>query len=210
MEFIDEKIERYVYEHTEDEGELLTRLQNETYDKLECPQMVSGRTVGRFLKLQVQLLGARRILEVGTFSGYSALSMAEGLPEDGRLFTCDEDPAAIAVAKRYFSESPHGRKITLLEGNALDSIASLNETFDMAFIDADKVNYLNYFNAILPILMSGGLIVVDNVLWSGRVLDPQDESDHAIHNFNETVSRDKRVEALMLAVRDGLYCLRKK
>lgn len=210
MEFIDEKIEQYVYEHTQDEGELLTRLQKETYESLEYPQMVSGQTVGRFLKLQAQLLGARRILEVGTFSGYSALSMAEGLPEDGRLFTCDEDPAAIAVAKRYFAESPHGPKITLLEGNALDSIAGLNETFDMAFIDADKVNYLNYFNAILPILRPGGLIVVDNVLWSGRVLDPKDESDHAIHRFNETVCRDERVEALMLAVRDGLYCLRKK
>jgi predicted O-methyltransferase YrrM len=210
MEFIDEDIERYVYDHTGDEGELLARLQKETYDSLEYPQMVSGRSVGRFLKLQAQLLGARRILEVGTFSGYSALSMAEALPKDGHLYTCDEDPAAIAVAKRYFAESPHGSKITLLEGNALDSIADLNETFDMAFIDADKANYLNYFNAILPILRSGGLIVADNVLWSGRVLDPKEESDHAIHQFNETVCQDERVEALMLPVRDGLYCLRKK
>jgi caffeoyl-CoA O-methyltransferase len=210
MEFIDEKIEQYVCEHTHDEGELLARLQKETYDTLEYPQMVSGRTVGRFLKLQVQLLGARRILEVGTFSGYSALSMAEGLPKDGRLYTCDEDPAAITVAKRYFDESPHGSKIILLEGNAIDSIAGLSETFDMAFIDADKTNYQNYFNAILPILRSGGLIVVDNVLWSGRVLAPKEESDHAIHNFNETVFRDERVEAVMLPVRDGLYCLRKK
>ncbi len=210
MEFIDEEIERYVYDHTENEGELLTRLQKETYDSLEFPQMVSGRSVGRFLKLQAQLLGARRILEVGTFSGYSALSMAEALPKDGRLYTCDEDPAAIAVAKRYFAESPHGNKIILLEGNALDSIAGLNETFDMAFIDADKTNYLNYFNAILPILRSGGLIVADNVLWSGKVLAPKEESDHAIHQFNDTVYRDERVEALMLPVRDGLYCLRKK
>ncbi len=210
MEFIDEEIEQYVFEHTQSEGELLARLQMETYADLEYPQMVSGRTVGRFLKLQAQLLGARRILEVGTFSGYSALSMAEALPEDGRLYTCDEDPPAIAVAKRYFAESPHGKKITLLEGKALDSIAGLKETFDMAFIDADKANYLNYFNAILPMLRAGGLIVVDNVLWSGRVLDPKDETDHAIHQFNEAVFRDDRVEALMLPVRDGLYCLRKK
>lgn len=210
MEFIDEDIERYVHDHTGYEGELLVRLQKETYDSLECPQMVSGRSVGRFLKLQAQLLGARRILEVGTFSGYSALSMAEALPNDGRLYTCDEDPAAIAVAKRYFAESPHGNKIILLEGSALESISNLNETFDMAFIDADKINYLNYFNAILPMLRSGGLIVADNVLWSGRVLDPREESDHAIHKFNETVYRDERVEALMLPVRDGLYCLRKK
>lgn len=210
MEFIDEDIERYVYDHTDDEGDLLARLQKETYDSLDYPQMVSGRSVGRFLKLQVQLLGARRILEVGTFSGYSALSMAEGLSEDGHLFTCDEDPAAIAVAKRYFADSPHGRKVTLLEGNALDSIAGLKETFDMAFIDADKANYLNYFNAILPMMRSGGLIVADNVLWSGRVLDPKEESDHAIHQFNEAVFRDNRVESVMLPVRDGLYCLRKK
>lgn len=210
MEFIDEDIESYVFDHTGDEGELLARLQKETHDSLEYPQMVSGRLVGRFLKLQAQLLGARRILEVGTFSGYSALSMAEALPKDGRLYTCDEDPAAIAVAKRYFAESPHGNKITLLEGNALDSIADLNETFDMAFIDADKTNYLNYFDAILPILRSGGLIVADNVLWSGKVLAPKEESDHAIHHFNETVCQDDRVEALMLPVRDGLYCLRKK
>lgn len=210
MEFIDEAIERYVYEHTQDEGELLSRLEKETYEKLDYPQMVSGRTVGRFLKLQAQLLDARRILEVGTFSGYSALSMAEALPKDGRLYTCDEDPAAIAMAKRYFAESDHAEKIILLEGNALDSIADLDEMFDMAFIDADKINYLNYFNAILPILRSGGLIVADNVLWSGRVLNPKEETDHAIHQFNETVCRDDRVEALMLPVRDGLYCLRKK
>ena len=210
MEFIDEEIERYVFNHTGSEGELLVRLQKETQDSLDYPQMLSGRTVGRFLKLQAQLLGARRILEVGTFSGYSALSMAEALPKDGRLYTCDEDPAAIAVAKRYFAESLHGSKIIMLEGNALDSIADLSETFDMAFIDADKANYLNYFNAILPILRSGGLIVADNVLWSGRVLAPKEESDHAIHQFNEAVYRDDRVEALMLPVRDGLYCMRKK
>ena len=210
MEFIDEDIERYVYDHTASEGELLARLQKETQDSLDYPQMVSGRTVGRFLKLQAQLLEARRILEVGTFSGYSALSMAEALPKDGRLYTCDADPAAIAVAKRYFAESSHGSKIILLEGNALDSIADLSETFDMAFIDADKTNYLNYFNAILPILRSGGLIVADNVLWSGKVLAPKEESDHAIHQFNEKVYRDERVEVLMLPVRDGLYCMRKK
>nr|NIY13764.1 methyltransferase [Nitrospinaceae bacterium] len=150
MEFLDERIEQYVYRHTQSEGELLTRLEKETYDRLDYPQMVSGRIVGRFLKLQAQLLGAKRILEVGTFSGYSALSMAEALPEDGRLWTCDEDPEAIAVAKKYFAESPHGTKISLLEGRALDSIAQLTDTLDMAFIDADKGNYLNYFQAIIP------------------------------------------------------------
>lgn len=210
MDFIDEKIEQYVHDHTQDEGELLARLKKETYESLEVPQMLSGRTQGRLLKLLAQLVGAKRIVEVGTFSGYSALSMAEALPDDGRLFTCDEDPDAIAVAQKYFAESPHGKKITLLAGPALTTLATLSGPFDMAFIDADKVNYLNYYNVILPKMRSGGLIAVDNVLWGGRVLDPQDESDHAIHQFNETVIRDARVEAVMVTIRDGLTCLRVK
>lgn len=210
MDFIDEKIENYAFDHTRDEGELLKRLVEETYSDLEIPQMLCGRIEGRLLKLLAQLLQARRILEIGTFSGYSALSMAEALPEDGELFTCEMDPEAIAVAKKYFAESEHGKKITLLEGPALESLKTLDGIFDMAFIDADKENYLNYYNAVLPVIRPGGLIAVDNVLWSGRVLDPQDASDHAIHNFNEAVIKDDRVEPVMLTVRDGIYCLRKK
>jgi len=210
MDFIDEKIEAYAYGHTADEGELLQRLVAETHRDLEIPQMLTGRIEGRLLKLLAHLLGAKRILEIGTFSGYSALSMAEALSDDGSLFTCDEDPTAIAVAKKYFAESPHGKKITLLEGLALESIKSLTGSFDMAFIDADKENYLNYYRAILPLIRTGGLIVVDNVLWSGRVLDPKDPSDHAICEFNEAVIRDDRVDPVLLTVRDGVYCLRKK
>ena len=210
MDFIDEKIEAYAYDHTSDEGELLQRLAAETHKDLEYPQMLTGRIEGRFLKLLAHLVQAKRILEIGTFSGYSALSMAEALPDDGSLITCENDPEAIAVAKKYFAESPHGKKITLMEGPALESIKSLQGNFDMAFIDADKENYLNYYNAILPIIRQGGLIVVDNVLWSGKVLAPKDASDHAIRDFNEAIIKDNRVDPVLLTVRDGIYCLRKK
>ena len=207
MDFIDEKIEQYAFDHTSEEGELLRRLEKETYEKLEIPQMTTGRIEARLLKLLARLVGAQRILEIGTFAGYSALSMAEALPEDGTLVTCDEDPVAIAFAQKYFSESPHGKKIKQMEGPALKSIKKLTGKFDMAFIDADKINYSNYYEAILPMIRPGGLIAVDNVLWSGRVLNPQDESDRAIHQFNEQVVKDKRVESVLLTVRDGLNCI---
>ena len=207
MDFIDEKIEQYAFDHTSDEGELLRRLEKETYEKLEIPQMTTGRIEARLLKLLARLVGAQRILEIGTFAGYSALSMAEALPEEGTLVTCEEDPVAIAFAQKYFSESPHGKKITQMEGPALESIKKLTGTFDMAFIDADKINYSNYYEAILPMIRPGGLIAVDNVLWSGRVLNPQDESDEAIHQFNERVVNDQRVESVLLTVRDGLNCI---
>ena len=207
MDFIDEKIEQYAFDHTSEEGELLRRLEKETYEKLEIPQMTTGRIEARLLKLLARLVGAQSILEIGTFAGYSALSMAEALPEDGTLVTCDEDPVAIAFAQKYFSESPHGKKIKQMEGPALKSIKKLTGTFDMAFIDADKINYSNYYEAILPMIRPGGLIAVDNVLWSGRVLNPQDESDRAIHQFNEQVVKDQRVESVLLTVRDGLNCI---
>ena len=207
MGFIDEKIEEYAYQHTSEEGELLRRLEEETYEKLEIPHMTTGRVEATLLKLLARLVGARRILEIGTFGGYSALSMAEALPQEGALVTCEMDPVAIAFAQKYFSQSPHGKKITLLEGPALDSIKTLAGTFDMAFIDADKVNYCNYYEAILPLIRQGGLIAVDNVLWSGRVLDPKDDSDKAIHQFNERIVQDRRVESVLLTVRDGLNCI---
>jgi caffeoyl-CoA O-methyltransferase len=207
MDFIDKKIEQYAFDHTSEEGGLLRRLEEETYEKLEIPQMTTGRIEARLLKLLARLVGAQRILEIGTFGGYSALSMAEALPEGGTLVTCDEDPVAIAFAQKYFSESPHGKKIKQMEGPALESIKKLTGTFDMAFIDADKINYSNYYEAILPMIRPGGLIAVDNVLWSGRVLNPQDESDRAIHQFNERVVKDQRVESVLLTVRDGLNCI---
>jgi predicted O-methyltransferase YrrM len=210
MDFINEEIEKYAYEHTQDEGDLLAQLEKETYASLEIPHMITGRIEGRFLKMLVHLLKAKRVLEIGTFGGYATLSMAAALPKDGQLFTCDIDPQAIAFAKRFFSQSEHGSKITLLEGPALESLKTLSGPFDFAFIDADKENYWNYYEAIFPMIVPGGLIVVDNVLWSGRVLNPVDASDKAIHQFNERVVQDVRVEPVMLTVRDGIYCLRKR
>ena len=210
MDFINEDIENYAHEHSGSEGELLAQLEKETYETLEIPQMTTGRIEGRFLKMLAQLIGAKRILEIGTFGGYASLSMAEALPDDGELITCDVDPIAIQFAKRFFAKSEHGKKITLMEGPALDSLKTLSGPLDMAFIDADKENYWNYYEAILPMIRPGGLIVVDNVLWSGRVLNPVDASDKAIHQFNEKIKSDTRVESVLLTVRDGIYCIRKR
>ncbi len=207
MDFIDEKIEEYAFDHTSYEGDLLKQLEQETYEKLDIPQMTTGRIEARLLKLLARLMGAKRILEIGTFAGYSALSMAEALPEEGELVTCEIDPEAILVAKKYFGLSLHGKKITLMEGPALDSLKKISGLFDMAFIDADKENYSKYYDAIFPLICPGGLIAIDNVLWSGRVLDPKESSDKAIHELNKKVVRDKRVESVMLTVRDGLNCI---
>ena len=150
MDFIDEKIEEYAYDHTSNEGDLLKQLEEETYEKLDIPQMTTGRIEARLLKILARLSGAKRILEIGTFAGYSALSMAEALPDEGELVTCEMDPEAIFVAKKYFELRPHGKKITLMEGPALDSLKKGPGLFDMAFIDADKENYSNYYDAIFP------------------------------------------------------------
>ena len=209
MDFVNEDIENYVYDHTQIEDDLLWQLELETYDQLEIPHMLTGRIEGQLLKMLAGLVEARRIVEVGTFGGYSAISMAEALPEDGYLITCEVDPVAIKFAKRFFNESLHGKKIILKEGPALDTLKKLSGSFDMAFIDADKENYLNYYEVLLPIMRSGGLIVVDNVLWGGRVLNPKEPSDHAIHRFNQRVMHDHRVEKVMLTIRDGVSLLRK-
>ena len=210
MNFINEEIENYVYDHTQIEDDLLWQLELETYDQLEVPHMLTGRIEGQLLKMLAGLVGARRIIEVGTPGGYSAISMAEALPEDGYLITCEVDPIAIKFAKNFFDKSPHGKKIFLKEGLALDTLKNLSGSFDMGFIDADKENYLNYYEALLPIMRPGGLIVVDNVLWSGRVLNPKEPSDHAIHKFNQRVMLDHRVEKVMLTIRDGVSLLRKR
>ncbi|PIQ99871.1 MAG: methyltransferase [Nitrospinae bacterium CG11_big_fil_rev_8_21_14_0_20_45_15] len=209
MDFLDKEIENYAFAHTRYEGDLLKRLEEETYQSLEIPHMCTGRIEGQLLRLLAKLIGARRIFEVGTFGGYATLSMASALPEGGELFTCDLDPVAIGFAKRFFAESEHGKKITVLEGPALETLNTLEGSFDMAFIDADKINYKNYYEKALELIRQGGLIVVDNVLWSGRVLNPKDESDHAINDFNQAVKNDARVEQVLLTVRDGIYLLRK-
>ena len=202
--FIDLAVEQFARDHTKPEPDLFKRLREETYREMNCPEMQVDLMEGRFLQMLVRLTGARLILELGMFTGYSALAMAEALPEEGRLITCEIDPKAEAIARRYFAESPHGDKITIRMGPALDAIKTLTGPLDLVFIDADKSNYANYYEACLPLLKPGGLIVADNVLWSGKVLHPNDPDDHAIVAFNRLVQSDRRVENVCLTVRDGM------
>src|SRR6266436_10088256 len=159
---------------------------------MKWPEMQVDLIEGRFLKMLVRLTSARTVLELGMFTGYSALMMAEALPDDGCLITCEIDPKAEAIARRYFAESPHGHKITIRMGPALDTIKTLTDPLDLIFIDADKANYSNYYEACLPLLKPGGLIVGDNVLWSGKVVDPKDADAHAIDAFDRLVQSDHR------------------
>ena len=202
--FIDAAVEQFAHDHTEAETDLYVRLREETYRVMQSPQMQVDVIEGRFLQMLVRLSGAKSILELGMFTGYSALMMAEALPDNSHLITCEIDPKAEAIARRYFAESPHGDKITIQMGPALDTIKTLTGPLDLIFIDADKVNYSNYYEACLPLLKSGGLVVADNVLWSGKVLHPKDADDHAIVAFNRLVQSDPRVKNVCLTVRDGM------
>lgn len=207
---VDPRIERYAEEHSAGVPDLLSRLERETQETMRSPQMLSGRTEGQFLRLLVKMLSAKRVLEVGTFTGYSALMMASSLPEDGTLETLEFDPAHAAVARRYFSESPHGHKIRIHMGAALETLARLAGPFDLAFLDADKENYPRYYERLVEILRPGGVLVVDNVLWSGRVLAPKDEETRAIDELNRRASNDPRVEPVLLTLRDGVLVARKR
>jgi predicted O-methyltransferase YrrM len=210
MDIIDKDLERYAFDHTAPEPELLRQLSEETYARMEMPQMLTGRLEGRLLKLLAQLSGARRVLEIGTFTGYSALSMAEGLPEDGNVVTCEIEPAHAAMAQRYFDASPHGKKIGIRMGPALATLEGLNGLFDLAFIDADKENYPVYYEKVIALIRPGGLLLVDNTLWSGEVLRPRDPESAAIDALNKRIAKDARVENVLLTVRDGLQLVRKK
>jgi predicted O-methyltransferase YrrM len=197
-------IEKYAQEHTEVPGPLFEELRQTTYAQMSSAQMQVGRLEGMFLQMLVRMTQARRVLELGTFTGYSALMMAEGLPDDGELITCDVDPIATEMARDFFARSPHGRKISLRMGPALETLKELRGPFDLVFIDADKENYSAYYDAVLPLLRTGGLLVADNTLWSGRVLEPRAPNDHAIVAFNEKVAADPRVQKVLLTVRDGM------
>lgn len=208
MEFISPEIKEYAEEHTSKESELLQELVKVSSENLEYIDMLSGRVVGRFLAMLVKVSGVKRILEIGTFSGYSALSMAEALPGDGELITCELNERYEDIARSFFDRSDHGHKISLKMGPALETIDKLKGTFDFVFLDADKVNYINYYKKVLPIINSGGLIVIDNVLWSGDVLEPSDEKSKTIDKLNNIIKEDSRVEQVMLTVRDGLTLVR--
>lgn len=209
LSLVADEIERYAEEHADPVDPLLEELRQETYSRMSDPQMQVGRVEGTFLKLLVRLSGARRALEIGMFTGYSGLMIAAGLPPDGELVTCDVDPKAEEVARRYFDRSPHGSKIRIRMGPALETIRTLSGPLDFVFLDADKQNYSNYYEAVFPLLRSGGLLVADNVLWSGKVLDPKEETDRAIVAFNDRVRDDPRVEKVLLTVRDGMMLVRK-
>ena len=211
MSFIvDEPIEEYAERHTTSPDPLLAELAAETKATMSAPQMLTGPIEGRFLELLVAGTGAKRVLEIGTFTGYSALSMAAAMPEDGRIDTLDIEPKHAEVAQRYFDRSPDGRKIRLHLGPALETIEQLEGEFDFVFIDADKENYDAYLEAVLPRLSEGGLIAIDNTLWSGRVLDPPDETTKLIAALNDKLAGDDRIVAVQLTVRDGVTLIRRR
>jgi caffeoyl-CoA O-methyltransferase len=207
----DPEIEAYATEHSSPEPGLLQELAAATHQLSDSPQMMVGPLEGQLLKMLVAASGARRVLEIGTFTGYSALSMAEALPPDGRLLTCELDERHAAIAQGVFDRSPLGALIELRRGRAIDTLAGLEGPFDFCFIDADKEGYVDYYEAVLPKLAPGGLIAVDNVLASGRVLEKGDTSEYAvaIRTFNEHVRKDSRVQCVMLPVRDGVTLIRK-
>lgn len=205
------KVEEYCHSKTSEPPVLLKNIEIATKNEMHCPQMLCGKLEGRFLKMLTQLVSAKVVLEIGMYTGYSALSMVEGLPADGKLITLDVDERAEQFARKYFAKSPHGHKIQIKMGPALESIKELDETFDLVFIDAQKSEYPDYYHSVLPKVRSGGLLVVDNTLSDGRVLEPIDtKPGQLMDEFNQMVVNDNRVEAVLLPVRDGITLIRKK
>lgn len=208
----DDKISAYIEAHSTDEDMLMYALNRETHLKTFYPNMLSGKVQGKFLEMVVWMLQPKRILEIGTFTGYSALSMAKALPEDGLLYTLDNNEEIESFARRFFDQAAYGNKIRFVSGDALRSISALNETFDLVFIDADKMHYPEYYEASLKKLRKGGFILADNVLWGGKVVSGDENPDketRGILTFNEMVKNDSRTEQVMLSIRDGLMLIRK-
>jgi caffeoyl-CoA O-methyltransferase len=210
IEIADPRVEQYAVEHTTPEPPWFATLAEETRNATRAPNMMVGTLEGRLLTALVAMLRPRSVLEIGTFTGYSALSMAEALPPDGRIVTCDISEEHLAIARRHIAASPYAGVIEIRSGPALETIATLPGPFDLVFIDADKTSYSAYFEATLAKLAPDGVILVDNVLWSGRVLDPAvtEPDTAAIKAFNDQVLADDRVEVVMLTVRDGVSLIR--
>jgi len=211
-ELVPDAVEAYAAAHTTAPAEHLQALAEETRADLESPQMLTGEVEGRFLEFLVFLAQPRLVLEIGTYSGYSALSMAQALPVGGRIVTCELDPERVAFAQRHIAAVGLEDRIEVRQGPALDTIGGLDGPFDLIFIDADKPRYLDYYEAVLPKLSERGLIVADNVLWSGRVAQPAADDDtdstRALRAFNDHVAADERVVSVMLSVRDGVTLIR--
>jgi predicted O-methyltransferase YrrM len=207
MDFISEKLTEYISENSNKEPKILARLNQETHQKILKPRMLSGHIQGRLLSMISKMKSPSSILEIGTFTGYGTLCLAEGLKEDGKIFTIDQNEELLKIQNKYFDESGKRNKIIQLTGNAKEILNDLNETFDLVFIDADKENYIEYFKLVSERLNNNGIIISDNVLWSGKVLDPSSENDeetNALVHFNKLLNEDKRFETVILPLRDGL------
>ncbi len=213
MHFISEELEQYIEKHSANEPELLQQLNKETYQKILQPRMLSGHFQGRVLSMLSKILNPKHILELGTYTGYATLCMAEGLATNGTIDTIDINEELEDIQQKYFSASAFKDQIIQHVGNALDIIPTLNKKFDLVFIDADKENYINYWNLIVPMMNKGGIILSDNVLWSGKVLEDvqkNDKSTPILLEFNKLVNEDTRVETVLLPIRDGLTVSRIK
>ncbi|RSC95549.1 O-methyltransferase [Tenacibaculum singaporense] len=207
MHFLPEELDNYVVKHSQAEPKILQELSRETWQKVLNPRMLSGAFQGRVLSMISKLIQPKSILEIGTYTGYSALCLAEGLSKDGMLYTVDKNEELEELQHKYFQKSDYKNQITQYVGNALDIIPSIDSKFDLVFIDADKSNYLNYFHLIIDKMNKGGVILSDNVLWSGKVvekLDPKDIDTKILLDYNRLLNEDDRLETVLLPIRDGL------
>ncbi len=207
MHFISQDLEDYIEKHSQNEPELLAQLNKETYQKVLLPRMLSGHFQGRVLSMLSKLIRPVNILEIGTYTGYSALCLCEGMQETGTLHTIDIKEELVDFQRKYFDKSPWGNQIVQHLGEAVEIIPTLDIKFDLVFIDADKENYINYFELIVPKMNKGGIILSDNVLWSGKVLEPlqsNDISTKILLEYNQLLKNDWRVETVLLPIRDGL------
>ena len=212
VDIVPEIFERYARAHSAPPSALLGEIETYTIAHFAAPEMMSGPVEGAFLAMLVRLTGARRVLEIGLLTGYSALSMAEALPADGEIVSCEIDPEVAAVAQSFLDRSDHGGKVAIKRGPALETLGALppGSRFDLAFLDADKENYVAYYETVVPLLRPGGLFVADNVLWRGAVIVPRSAEARAVARFNRVVRDDPRVECVMLTVRDGITLARKR
>jgi len=213
MHFLPDDIDDYAADHTQEEPELLKKLSKETWRKVLLPRMLSGAYQGRLLSIISKLVSPKTILEIGTYTGYSALCLAEGLTSDGKLITIDKNEELEPIVDKYFGLSEYSSQLKPMIGNAIEIIPTLDEKFDLVFIDADKSNYINYFNMIIDKLNPGGIILSDNVLWSGKVVEPTAEKDvdtKVLKEYNKLLKDDPRLETILLPIRDGLTISRRK
>lgn len=211
MNLVSLEIEKYIDAHTTNESDVLQQLNRKTYTDVLMPQMLSGKVQGQFLQFISQMLQPSRVLEIGTFTGYAAICLAKGLTENGKLFTIDVNEELEAIVKTHVEKAGLQNKIIQIIGDATQEINKLNETFDLIFIDADKQNYSLYFDLVIDKVRSGGFILADNVLWSGKIVDEKKDKDtQKLAEFNAKVQQDNRVENVIVSIRDGIMMMRKK